>query len=181
MGEYIKNMISGEEIKIGVLDRCFYSRKQIKDWLDDPDWIGWYAGKEEEGTLDYYYNDPKTFYEKIEGLHHKEFVIKAALNDLADLSHKKVYLMNKGKKGNVYQYIVDCQLNGKTEIWVTIAGERYNELGQGRTIFACDCCGVLLSLPQSVINVALENMDNAIKEYLSPILKGIKEIEVVKT
>lgn len=181
MGEYIKNMITGEEKKIGVLDHCFYSRKQIKEWLDDPAWTGWYAGKEEAGTLDYYYNDPKTFYEGIEGLNHKGFAIKVALNDSADLAHQKVYLWNKGKRGNGYQYVVDCQFNGKPEIWVTIAGERYNAAGEGRTIFACDCCGVLLSLPQSVIDSALDKIDNATSDYLKPILKGIKDIEVVRT
>ena len=172
MGEYIKNMITGEEKKIGVLDRCFYSRKQIKVWLDDPAWTGWYAGKEEAGTLEYYYNNPKTFYEGIEGLNHKEFALKVALSDLV---HEKVYIWQKGKRGNGYQYIVDCQFNGKKEIWVTIAGERYNEAGEGRTIFACDCCGVWVSLPQITIDTALENMDLSSREYLKPILKGIKD------
>jgi len=173
MGEYIKNIVSGEEKKIGVLDRCFYSRKQIKEWLDDPNWIGWYAGKEEGGTLESYYDDPKTFYEGIEGLHHKDFAIKVMLNNSDTLAHQKVYLWNRGKRGNGYQYIVDCQFSGE-EIWVTIAGERYNEVGIGRTIFACDCCGVLLSLPQCTIDNALENMDLSTREYLKPILKGIK-------
>jgi hypothetical protein len=180
MGEYIKNMATGEEKKIGVLDRCFYSRKQIKEWLDDPAWTGWYAGKEEAGTLGYYYNDIKTFYEGIEGLAHKEFAIGVVLNGSDTIEHKQVYLWQKGKQGNGYQYTLDCQFNGKAELWVTIAGERYNKAGQGRTIFACDCCGVLLSLPQGVIDDALGNMDNALREYLKPILKGTKD-KVMKT
>lgn len=182
MGEYIKNMITGEEKKIGVLDNCFYSRQQIKEWLDDPAWIGWYAGKEEEGTLGRFYDDPKTHYDGVEGLNHKEFAIKVVLDNAADFDHNEVRLNSKSRHlGNGYRFTVDCQFKGKAEIWVTIAGERYNEAGEGRTIFACDCCGSLLNLPQSNIDRALENMDLSLREYLKPILKGTKDVEVMKT
>ncbi|MFA5893994.1 MAG: hypothetical protein WC903_08560 [Candidatus Margulisiibacteriota bacterium] len=182
MGEYIKNTITGEEKKIGVLDNCFFSRKQIKEWLDDPAWIGWYAGKEEAGTLGRFYEDPKTLYDGVEGLNHKKFAIKVVLDDGVGFDHDEVQLNSKSHHlGNGYRYTVDCQFKGEAEIWVTIAGERYNKAGEGRTIFACDCCGALLSLPQSTVDIALENMDLSTREYLKPILKGIKDAEVIST
>lgn len=172
MGEYIKNVATDEEIKIGVLDRCFFSRKQIKEWLDDPAWIGWYADKREEGTLEYYYNNPNSLYEAIEELIHKNFAIDVAHDDLKALKHEKVNIWQKGKRGNGYQYELGCQFRELSKICVRIVGERYNEAGVGRTIFACDCCGVLLNLSQGAIDRALERMDEVISKYLRPILKG---------
>jgi len=172
MGEYIKNRITGEEIKIGVMDRCFFSRQQIKKWLDDPNWTGWYAGEEEKGTLEYYVNNPNSLYEEIEGFTHKNYAIDVEHDDLKLLKHEKVNIWQKGKRGNGYQYELDCQFRGLSKICVSIVGERYNEAGVGRTIFACDCCGVLLNLSQDAIDRALAGMDEVIGNYLKPILKG---------
>ncbi|OGC21646.1 hypothetical protein A2291_06015 [candidate division WOR-1 bacterium RIFOXYB2_FULL_42_35] len=176
MGEYIKNMITGEEVKIGVLDHCFFSRQQIKKWLDDPAWVGWYAGKEEEGTLRSFYDDHKTLYDKIEGLNYNEFAIKVVLDDSDVLEHQKVHISHKGKRGSGYHYAEDCQFKGKTEIWLTIVGERYDQAGEGRTIFACDCCEAMFSLPQQELNSIFKNIDQANRDYLQPILKGRKDI-----
>jgi len=172
MGEYIKNIATGEEIKIGVMDHCFFSRAEIKDWLFDPDWVGWYAGKEEAGTLESFYDNPGTLYDGIPGLIRKDFAILVPLGDLEVCDHRKVDVWKKGKRGSGYQYTVECEFKGKNELWAAVVGERYNEKGEGRTIFACDCCDTLLSLPQELINKALEQMSPDQREYLAPLLKG---------
>lgn len=175
MGEYIKNRITGEEIKIGVMDECFFSRQQIKKWLDDPDWTGWYGDKEEAGTMEYYYNNPDTLYKDIEGLTHNYNTLIVVYDEIASLVHEKVQFWQKGKRGNEYQYELACQFEGKLKMCVSIVGERYNRGGVGRTIFACDCCGTLLNLPQNVINKALEKEDESIRSYLKPLLKGSRD------
>lgn len=174
MGEYIKNRSTGEEVKIGVLDHCFFSRQQIEAWHNDPHWVGWYGDKAENGTLEYYLNNPNSLYDKIEGLRHKDFAIEIIVDDQTAIEHDKVYIWQHGKRGNGYQYEVECQFKGQTEIWATIAGERYDEKGEGRTIFACDCCGALFNMPQSLLDKSLELMDKDMREYLKPILKANK-------
>ena len=173
MGEYIKNLVTGEEMKIGVLDHCFYSRQQIEKWHYDKNWVGWYADKEEEGTLEYYLNNSNSLYGKIEGLVHNDFAIKLILDEPAAIEHKRVYVLKKGKRGSGYQYKVDCQFVGQKEIWAQIIGERCNKEGKARTIFACDCCEVWFSLLQEVLDKSLQNMQKELREYLAPILKGI--------
>ena len=172
MGEYIKNIKTGEEIKIGVMDKCFHSRTQMEKWLNDPEWTGWYADKEEDGTISYYLNNPNTIYKQIENLIHNKFAIKIYLDDANEITHDMVYVSKMGKRLSGYQYKVDCQLKGGKEIWASIFGERYDENGNGRTIFACDCCEAIFSLPKKTITYLLENMSERDKKYFSKILKG---------
>jgi len=174
MGEYIRNIKTGEEIKIGVLDRCFFSHKQVEDWHNDPNWVGWYGGKEEKGTLENYLKDPNSLYEMIDGLHHKEFAFKFQSPDSEIIDHCNIHVWKKGRRGNGYQYKVGCQFEQQKEVWAVIVGERYNEKGEARTIFACDCCEVLFSLPQDTIDKSLNDIDKSSREYFQEILKGRK-------
>ena len=177
MGEYIKNVKTGEEIKVGVLDHCFFSRGQIERWALNPDITGWYAGKPEENTLENFLNDPKTLYDGVEGLIHKDFAIKVYFEPPEYIDHREVTVYQKGKRGSAYHFKVQCQFKGQGEVWASIVGERYNKKGEGRTIFACDCCGTLFSLYQSTLDRTLEAADQKQREYLKPILKAVKESE----
>lgn len=176
MGEYIRNKKTGEEVKIGVMDNCFFSHQQIESWAKDPDWEGWYANKPEERTLEDYLEDPSSLYEQIEGLHHKEFALLTTLSEEDRvLTHHPVYVYKKGKRGSAYQYTVECQQKGQKRIYVRIVGERYDEKGDGQTIFACDCCDAMLSLSKDELDQMLKEVDNPTREYLTPLLKARRE------
>jgi len=145
MGEYIKHPITGEEIKIGVLNHCFYSREQLLKFKADG--FKGYYGDNFNDDLDNMLNNKnggETLYKLPEscGFDVDCHTVKVKNG----LEHSTVYLWSKGNRGNGYQYQLPCKQEDESEIYAVLIGEKFNREGSVRSIFQCDCCKALFSL-----------------------------------
>jgi len=150
MGEYIKNPRTGEEIKIAVLDECFFSRGELLEF-QRLGFKGFYAGNYDNeehrpDTLKVVLADPNTLYTLPKGCTFNPEVDVIIVKG-SDFEHHKVILQKKGNRGSVYNYMgLKCQQEGANEIYAVMIGERYDKEGNARTIFQCDCCEALFSI-----------------------------------
>lgn len=120
MGEFIKNPRTGQVIKIGVLDECFYSREKLLKFKERG-FKGFYNGRYDD-TLDNMINDSSTLYRldlEIPGIDELKFLIPVQ----GIIIHQK-----------------NCRFNNCHIVEAGIAGERWWK-GQKRTVFRCADCG----------------------------------------
>jgi len=150
MGEYIKNPKTGEEIKIGVLDQCFFSRDDLLRFQREG-FKGFYAGEYDNvahrtDSLQLMLKNPNTLYGLPKGCAFDPEVHVLIVKG-SDFKHHEVILQKKGNRGSVYNYMgLKCQQEGANEIYAVMIGERYDKEGNTRTIFQCDCCEALFSI-----------------------------------
>lgn len=151
MGEYIQHPITGEEIKIGVLDESFFSKQELLEFKAKG-FLGFYAGNfdTKEGrqdSLDLMINETSTLFKLPKDCPFNPEVHTVIVKlQGKSIDHHKVYLQKKGNRGSAYTYTEECQQKEGQELYAVMIGERYNEKGEGRTILKCDCCEALFSL-----------------------------------
>lgn len=143
MGEFIRNPVTGEEIKIGtcVGDTCryFYTREQLQDFKRQG-FRGYYAEKWDE-TLERALTYLNALYPLPQSCPFDPNVHVIIVDGNGELEHDPVIVQMKGNRGSVYTWVdLPCKQRGMTKIYAVMVGMRYDEQGRERTIFECDCC-----------------------------------------
>lgn len=150
MGEYVKHPGTGDVIKIGTMDTCFFSREELLD-LQLNGYHGFYRGNfdlaaSRKDTLERMLKDPATLYKvpKDCTFDSKKHILWI---ENVGVEHDTVILHHKGNRASVYVYVgLPCRQKDNAALHAVLVGERYDSQGRGRSIFACDCCGKLFSL-----------------------------------
>ncbi len=152
MGEIVRHPTSGEEIKIGVIDECFFSREDLLK-IKELGYKGYYDG-EYDDSLERMLNNPDTIYsfdKKYAGITDIIFNVpipiesrtgfgtteysKHTLPTYPGIQHEPVFLYHNG----IYNYKVECQEKNKTIIHAKAIGEQWVN-DRRCTLFKCNCC-----------------------------------------
>ena len=179
MGEYTCHP-NGDEIKIGVMDSCFYTRsellylKQKGYGARPPDKYNNEPYDELQVMLDadtFYqlpFEDPLRRIESEDGYLLKlQIELSGPLSLALVLEHSHINLY-----GGAYEkrrYAVNCPFgleikNFKERFFsFTLVGERWNK-EQPRSIFACAACGAWFSLPENMLELVGES-NHVLKDY----------------
>lgn len=160
MGNYIKHIETGKQIKIGKMDEAFYSRNTLLDFKKSG-YKGFCNGQFND-ELDEILEDEETLYSFDNELAVIEWNIENKVFYLpaTGLTHNKINL-----KHNNYNYEVGCQEAGSKIIKAIMVGERYKD-GKLRTIFRCNCCSMLFTIDH-VTAMLLRNLFPIHKKYFN--------------
>lgn len=158
MGEFIKHPTTGKEIKIGVMDRMFYSKETLLKFKVEG-YKGFYMG-DYDGSLENALEDDTIYTFEEEPEKHDQIKDEYFYVSAENLNHEIANIYHNG-----YHLQMECKEKANKIIKAKIAGERWNK-GQKRTIFACAFCNTYFCLDHLGV-MLLRNLYPELKEFFN--------------